>query len=549
MDKMEAKLARFINHDTPIDDPDFEAMWSRLESQLPEPGTALIPVPPEGKKRRALRKAAAIGALAALLAAAPVVAAVANRWDAILSYREGVSSALEQGLGQSIEQSVTRENVTVTVHTAVVDDNRTALLFSMKTRDKTPEEGLFFDIEQVELKDAVGQPVEGWKQLNWDPAAGIWRGYFETNWTPDTPSANVSLTFRNIQGISPMERTLPLHPMAEETQTFHILQDGIGQLSVKPILQSDKLLFTSTIVFSQPEAQKWTFPHIGVFHGGASVREAGQGVMGRPDENGNYTAQQSFQISDLQQDQVSYKLLYNKEAKRINADWTFDLQLNKQQMESGTIRRDLNIPLQHQGKQMVLNQMIITPTQVRIKASHDKFAVFPFMNYSLLVDGTVLRGGIADSHTNPEETVFRFEVPPGVRINEHSSITFAAKHERLEHTDAKAPIPLRQISEEKKTITTQVGGYSVLWTYYRKDGNLYVQSESGDPGFGGVNQTHILNGEMRAAGQKMTVNFGGDGNNQAMDMYPNYTGTDADLYIFWYYTEKPEQELSAVIAP
>jgi hypothetical protein len=193
--------------------------------------------------------------------------------------------------------------------------------------------------------------------------------------------------------------------------------------------------------------------------------------------------------------------------------------------------------------------MITTPTQVRIKASNERYARFPFMSYSLEVDGTVLRGGIADAHTNPEETVFRFEIPPAVRINANSSITFVAKHERVERTNAKAPIPLREISEEKKTITTDVGGYSVLWTYYRKDGSLYVQSESAEAEFGGVNQTYMINGETREIGKKITYGFGGDGNNQATDVYEGFAGKDADIYIFWYYTEDPDKELRTVLIP
>lgn len=549
MDKTEAKLAQCINHDETMDYPDFDAMWSRLENQLPEPGATLLPVPPGTKKRKPLRKVAAIGALAALLAAAPVVAAVADRWDTILSYRAGVRSALEQGLGQAIGQSVTREKVTVTVETAIVDENRTVILFSLNTRDKTPEEGMFFNIEEVELKDANGQPVEGWKQLNWDPAAKTWRGYFESEWSPSETLANVTLTFRNVQAISPVERELSLKPLEEQVQTFDIRQDGIGQLTVKPFIQGDKMMLNSAIAFDQPEAQKWAFPRIGVFHGGVPVSEAGTGAFGKPDENGNYTGQQSFLLSELKQEQVAYKLLYSKEAKRINADWTFDLQLDKQRMESGTVKRELNIPLEHLNQKMTLTRMITTPTQVRIKASHDKYARFPFMNYSLEVDGVVLRGGIADSHTNPEETVFRFEVPPAVRITEQSVVSFVARYERVERKDAKAPIPLREISEEKKTITTDVGGYSVLWTYFRQDGSLYVQSESGTPGFGGVNQTYMLSGEKREVGQKMTVSFGGDGNNQATDKYPGFAGKDADVYIFWYYTENPDKELRTVISP
>ncbi len=545
MNKMEAKLTHLLK-DEPAEYPDFDAMWTRLESRLPETGTPLLPVPAV-RKRPPLRKAAAIGALAALLAAAPVVAAVANRWDTILSNREGVRSALEQGLGQTIGQSLTRENVTITVETAVVDENRTGILFRLNTRDKTPEEGTFFNIEEVELKDAGGQPVEGWQQLNWDPAAKVWRGYFETEWVPPATSSNVMLTFSDVKAISPVEHELALRPLEEKEQTFDIRKDGIRQLTVKPFIQGDKMMLNSTVVFDQPEVQKWVYPRIGIYRGDAQVPEARPGVSGKPDEHGNYTAQQIFLQSELKQEGVSYKLLYEKEVKRVDADWAFNLKLDKHLMESGTVKRQLNIPLENKGVKMTLTEMIRTPTQIRIKASNERYSRFPFRAYSLEVDGVVLGGGSIDSYTNPEETVFRFEIPSGVQVKEESEIIFVAKHERVEHTDAKAPIPLREISEEKKSITTDVGGYSVLWTYYLKDGGLYVQSESADHGFGGVNQTYILRGETRDIGKKITYGFGGNGNNQATDVYPGFVGKEADVYIFWYYTEDPGKELRTVL--
>lgn len=107
----------------------------------------------------------------------------------------------------------------------------------------------------------------------------------------------------------------------------------------------------------------------------------------------------------------------------------------------------------------------------------------------------------------------------------------------------KIPIRLTNISEKKQTITTQVGGYPVLWTYYRQDNNLFVQSESADPSFGGVNQTYMGKGEQRLTGKQVTVNFSGDGNNKAIDMYANYEEKEAQLNIFWYYTEKPDKSL------
>ncbi|WP_409345207.1 hypothetical protein [Paenibacillus sp. MBLB4367] len=43
-------------------------------------------------------------------------------------------------------------------------------------------------------------------------------------------------------------------------------------------------------------------------------------------------------------------------------------------------------------------------------------------------------------------------------------------------------------------------------------------------------------------GKQVTANFSGEGINSAIDEYTNFSGTEADIYIFWYYTENPDKE-------
>ncbi|TDF95134.1 DUF4179 domain-containing protein [Paenibacillus piri] len=544
MNKAEQTFAKLLNEEKQMDYPDFDAMWKRLESQLPGPDEKLLPVDMNAPKRSRLRKAAVISVLSAVLAATPVVAAISYNWDHILSYRSGIQSALQQGLGQIIEKSVTHDGAKLTVHTAIVDDNRTVLLYSLTTQEGTSD-SLYFS--GMELKDNQGRVIEGRHSQSWDQASKSWTGYFETEWTPDGVEADVQLTARKLQSFASMERDIDFHPLDGKSQSFDIGQDGIGKLTLQPFAQGDNMMFASAITFNLPEAQQWSHPRIGVFKGNAAVKEAGPGVFGKPGEHGEYTGQQRFALSYLQEPSVTYKLLYTREVRHIDSSWTYDLHLDKKQMLSGTVKRSLNIPVEHPDGRMVLNQMIVTPTQIRIKASHEKYMRFPYLNYALEVNGTVLNGGIWHNGDNPEETTFRFEVPPGLRVTEQMPVTFVAKYEVLQHKDAKDSIRLKKISERKQTMTTQVGAYTVQWTYYKQDGNLYVQSECTDPSFGGVNQTYMVDGEKTVVGKPVSANFSGDGNNKAIDMYENFNGTDADIHIFWYYTEDPAKELRVAV--
>ncbi|WP_165452727.1 DUF4179 domain-containing protein [Paenibacillus thalictri] len=540
MEKAEQTFIRFLEDDKQLDYPDFDAMWSRIEQNMPAADAKPLPVDMTAPKRTRLRKVAIAASLAAVLVASPVIAAISINWDHILSYRSGVQSALEQGLGQTIEKSVTIDGVTMTVHTAIVDENRTVLLYSLSAAGE-PKDSLYFST--MELKDASGGKIEGQHSQFWDKDNKTFNGYFETEWTPNGLEADVQLTASRLQSFSSAERDITLDPTSDKLQTFDIQQDGIGQMTVRPFVQGEKMLLDTAVSFNQEEAKKWAFPHIGVFKGDTLLKEASPGAFGKPGENGEYTGKQYYGLSDLSDGSAKYKLLYTREERRIDKDWTFELHLDKKSMLSGTVKQSLNVPVPFPDGAMTLKEMIVTPTQIRLKASHEKYLRIPYLDFALDVDGTILKGGRWGGFDNPEETTFRFELPHGVKVTEQTPVSFVAKYEVLEHKDAKEPIKLTNISVEKQTLTTKVGGYDVLWTYYKQDGKLYVQSECADPSFGGVNQTYMGSGDSRLIGKQVTTNFSGDGNNRAIDEYADFTGTEADINIFWYYTESPDKEL------
>ncbi|WP_248927989.1 DUF4179 domain-containing protein [Paenibacillus hamazuiensis] len=539
MEKAEQTFTRFLEDDKQLDYPDFDAMWSRIEKNIPAAGTKLAPVDMSAPRRKRLRKLTLIASLTAVLAASPVIAAISYNWEHILSFRSGVQSALEQGLGQNIGKSVTIDGVTMTIHTAIVDDNRTVLLYSLSAEGGTPE-SLYFSA--MELKDADGRTIEGRHSQFWDKDSKTFSGYFETEWTPDGLEADVQLTASTLQSFSSAERDIALDPSQDKLQTFDIRQDGIGRLTVRPFVQGEKMLLDTAVEFERQDAMKWTFPRIGVYKDGALVKEAGPGAFGKPGEHGEYTGKQYYQLGDLQGSSATFKLLYTREERRIDKDWAFALHLDKKQMLSGTVKHGMNVPVEFPAGRMTLEEMIVTPTQIRIIASHEKYMRIPYLRFALDVNGTLLDGGTWPNE-DPEKTTFRFELPPGVKVTEQTPVSFAAKYEVLEHKDATEPIKLTDIGERKMTLTTKVGGYSVLWTYYKQDGKLYVQSECADPSFGGINQTYIMKDGNRLIGKPVTTNFMGDGNNRAIDEYPDFTGTEAELHIFWYYTETPDKEL------
>ncbi|WP_421052466.1 DUF4179 domain-containing protein, partial [Lysinibacillus capsici] len=127
MERIEKKLKKEMNADHNMKYPDFEQMWNGIQQDELKMVNEPIELLPRKRKRFVL-----VAGLAVALMATPVYAALNYDWSTILSYRAGIQSALDQGLGQTIEKSVTKDGFTLTVHTAFIDDNRTFLLYSLK---------------------------------------------------------------------------------------------------------------------------------------------------------------------------------------------------------------------------------------------------------------------------------------------------------------------------------------------------------------------------------------------------------------------------------
>ncbi|WP_162868749.1 DUF4179 domain-containing protein, partial [Klebsiella pneumoniae] len=79
--------------------------------------------------------------------------------------------ALEQGLGQSIEQSVTKNGITLTVHTAFTDENRTVLLYSLNPGQGNSQHIYY---ESMQLVDSKGTPIEGNYVQRWNEELGMY---------------------------------------------------------------------------------------------------------------------------------------------------------------------------------------------------------------------------------------------------------------------------------------------------------------------------------------------------------------------------------------
>lgn len=558
MKKLENMLEHQLNEGQSVTYPDFESMWERIEHKN---ATSLHARMSSGSQNRGRNwsKIALVSSFSVLLAAAPVYAAVHYNWDTMLRERGGIQAALTQNLGQQLDQSVTKDGVTLKLHTAIVDENRTVILFTLDVGQRQDSET--WRVTEMTLKGTGGGNSSGeYNYLNWDEKNQIYNGYFESEWTPEKDTVDVQLVANKIQDFSVQSLDLPLDIHSTETQSFPIGQEGMRSIEVKPFTQGqEKMLFSSAIIFDQPEAKEWAYPNIVGYKNGTLINSLPGGTFGTPGEKGEYTTQQYFKAEDVSGGQLTYKLQYMKKEKDVNGPLLFDLQLSKKKMESGTIKTSLNLPLEVDETDYTLENMVVSPTQIRVTVrSKDIDNSFPYKKYALEVTGKTLEGNLWRSpEGKPELTVLRFERPADLEITKETPITFVAKYKVTQHgsykitknNDDKIPLLLTNISQKKQTIIQQLNGYPVKWTYYMQGSDLYVETGSEDARFGGINQTHIGLGKERILGKPLTVNFAGDGNNKAIDVYKNFKGTEATIYMFYYTTDDPDKETRVQIQP
>ncbi|WP_018885935.1 DUF4179 domain-containing protein [Paenibacillus massiliensis] len=570
MKHIENRLNQQLNHEDGLTYPDFNKMWSQIETAIDTQAEAhegAVGTVSFGKgiqrsqrkngliipkiKARGWRRAVMLASISAVIIAAPVYAAFQVDWTHLLNGRSGVQNALAQNLGQTIEQSVTKDGITLTIHTAVVDENRTVILYSLDTGEYGKNLWQFADME---LTDEQGNRIEGrvGRQM-WNEQAGRYIGYFESNWTPKSEQATIKLTAGKLQFFSNQQKEIPLDISKLGEQQFAIEQDGISKLVVQAFPRGeDSLMLSTGVFFAQPEVREWAAPQVNAYYNSDEPVRISDGAFGKPGDHGEYTGQQYYKPVDITREGTIYKLDYTRRDAIVDQQWTFSLHLNKQQMEAGTLHSHLGLTVPDTEQPVVLKDLIITPTQIRLTAEHEeRHYRFPFVNYELEVDGhrldtTLWYSDKGEAHLSK----LHAERPLDLEITEASTIKLIGRHLIEYHDgDEYPPILLENISSERQSFMQDIGGYPVKWTYYREDGNLFVESESADPLFGGVNQTHIGKGKERIIGKPLTVNFAGDGNNKAIDVYKNYVADSAEIYMFYYITERPDEQFTMQLRP
>lgn len=541
MERFEDNLKNQMKTANNVSYPDFDRMWSSIQqNELKVAGGESVPLRPRRRKRIAI-----ITGISVALMATPVYAALNYDWSNLLSYRAGIQTALEQGLGQTIEQSVTKNGITLTVHTAFIDENRTFLLYSLDPGSSRAGEQVAFD--HIGLKDKEGHSIEGRYSHQWNEDAGVFQGYFETDWVADGQTADIEFAMENIHFTGDGIQSINYDPQDPNTQAFPIQKDGIDSVTLQSFEQAEgEVLLRSAITFTDPEVKSRSWVRIHVTDSKKKmIKEVGTPSFGTPGASGEYLSQQVFKSDSLRAEGTQFQLAYDRTLETAEGTWSLNMALSKKQMDNGTFKEALNIPVDQVPGGTKIHEMIVTPTQVRLILTHEeKYTRVPYMEYQLDIGGMLLSGNIWYIQGQHNKTELRFEMT-GLNAASlaNQPISLVAKHRVDAYDGDNNPIRLTSISAERQSVTSSIAGYPITWTYYMKDNNLYVESSSSDNKFGGINQTYYLNDKERNYGKPAMMGRLGDDNNKRMDVYENFDKTELEVYISNYTTHKRDDVL------
>ncbi|QCT01072.1 hypothetical protein E6C60_0348 [Paenibacillus algicola] len=549
MEHLERDLKNQMKSDRGVPYPDFEAMWDRIQqnelhAEAEAGGKSWTPV----VSQRFHKRAAMILGISAALVAVPVYAAIQYDWSDLLSYRSGIMTALEDGLGQTIEQSVTRNGITLTVHTAFTDENRTVLLYSLDPGPVT--EGQSIDYGQLSLRDDKGKLIKGDFNQRYNEQLGVVQGYFESEWVPSGSLSELTFGIEDVHFMEEARFPVSYNPKQSEAQELKIGRDGVESLLIQSFPQSEgEVLLRSVFRFAEnfkPEQAGWVRIEIEQKSDQHRTAARNPGIFGTPGKPGEVINEQVFSAEQLQKEDTRFEMVYSRAARTSTGVWGIDLQLSKKQMEKSTFQEKLNVPLPQVPGGTSVHELIITPTQVRVILKHqEKVLHLPYQRFELHAGETVLQGG-SSLVDYSKSTELRFEMN-GLKADELAGLpmTLVAKHRIDEHEGDGTPILLNRISEQRQSVEVSLGAYPVQFTYYRKDGHLYVESSSQDSRFGGVTQTYYLEeGGKRIYAKPAKTWLRGDGDNRRMDVYENFTAQELPVYVWMYTTEAPKEELS-----
>ena len=472
-----------------MNEPNYDAMWEQIERKVSErrgEGAA-----PAGGRRR-VRAAALIAVAVGSLLAVPAFARMPLAWDELWQ-RLGVESAVKSGFGEAIDRTVTSGGVPFTLRGVVADDRQTALLFEMGVepgdRVAAFEEAILVGEDGSETPLYEHHSVDESGKLSGKLMAykGLGRG-----------GERLELRLKDVVFYEPrrLEVASRAEALAEGTE-IELEAGSFSKLTIKTFERTEDLLTIRYEVEMETADDRRAGPSLELSAGGKRVEAMQQTVL--PSEREDLlVAESTYRLTDAQAADAAWRFGYLEEVDRAEGDWRVAFESSGSMQAAVAYRKKLSVVRADDYSWLSLNQLSVTPLSIRVDVEFQHTAYqggepeVDYRDIDLIVDGQRLEGGL--SSPSAGEWYLNFETPewredwsdvPMELLLSDAKVFWLAEPDHLLTLEP---------STERRTIRTELNGYPVTYEYYIEGDRLYLESDSPDERFGGMNQSYIKKG-------------------------------------------------------
>ncbi|GLI10337.1 hypothetical protein YDYSG_63700 [Paenibacillus tyrfis] len=518
--------------------PDFEAMWERIQTNTNLQNASAAPRSRSLARSRKRLIPLAI-AVSSVIVAAPVVAGVSMGWP-VLFDRLGFTTAMESGLGNPLDITVTSAGASLALHGVVTDDRRTDVMFTLDV-PSLPDYHIA-DFEHKTITNSRGETMRLNVLVRKADSPNQMVGLLETQNGLGNKKDRLKLSLKNLVFYKYKDTELDASPMSLKDNDHVDSRTRFGTLQiVSTARENDVLTLRYEIPINGPEDRTLN-PGLFLKIGEKRVDSSYSATL-PTEKSGILLQQNTFRLTDSELKSAKLYFTYLDTIQTIAGTWDTSFEADGVKASQATFRKPLDPTAVANDSDMDLKELVVMPLEVRLMyddklktKSPDLESVFYDTN-QLVLNGTTINGG--NWPTEKSGGYLRFQLPEWSKDWSSAPMKLLLSDARVTKR-SKAWHPLETPSDTKRTIETKLDQFPVTFTYYKEGEDLIVESYSTDPNFIVVSQTSVKkDGEVVYPPINPTPP-GGNGTSKKVDRYPGLLSKPGKLELnpgFYHYKD------------
>ncbi|MNI17213.1 hypothetical protein D3C73_705750 [compost metagenome] len=543
-EKIEEKLYRLASKNIPT--PDWESMWQRIEAQTHHSAPSSVRKPPFKKKALTLS-----AALLCVMVAVPAFADTGTwRWMKSLN-RSGITTAIDNGFGQSFEQSIQDQGIAFTLHNGISDVNRVTLNYSFQLPTAAQFDTAYFT--ETQLTDSSGNKINGQNVNIQDQGSNRLVGYLETNQLPSSKKKMLTLSMKDLHLLKKKQLPLPLQINTENKQNFAELSPELKQLAVTSMIKANNQIVINYTVTLADASQTYTNPSLVLMSEGQALERIGSVTLPPSANPQEVYKQETYQVNNINLSQIQSTLSYMEKTEVIQGNWSVDFELDPVLAKQSVMVKKLNEELQLGSQLVKFKELTISPSQIKVTRETDqqpfdpkKYESVNYKHSNLRIGNQVIEGGF---FLDGDKESYKFEAPNVITLAEQPMTLILSNARIQRQAGIDYQITLKQPNETKQTITSVIEGYTVRYTYYKQGHDLIIETDSPNTDFGGIVQTYLTKGKFRTADEQISAGLFNNGVNKQVETYKNIPEGDIDIAPYSYIVIDENQSIEIPLLP